>query len=64
MASNTECLLVRVTPATRGEIDTIAQREDESKSTILRRIIRRGLEHERGRADRSSTPTKTPGASS
>ena len=39
-------ITIRVNEAVHNSIATIAEREQESQSTILRRMIRRGLELE------------------
>jgi hypothetical protein len=38
---------IRVAPVIHDEVKTIAARESESESTILRRLIRVGLDNER-----------------
>jgi predicted transcriptional regulator len=56
MASpNTEPVSVRVSPEISAEIRSIAEREQESPSTIIRRALRRGLEQERIRISREAT---------
>ena len=58
MASpNTESVAVRVAPQIASEIRSIAEREQESASTILRRVLRRGLEQERRRAAATNEAT-------
>jgi metal-responsive CopG/Arc/MetJ family transcriptional regulator len=42
-----EILAARVPRRVVDEIDSIAKDEDETRSTIVRRLLRRALEHER-----------------
>jgi metal-responsive CopG/Arc/MetJ family transcriptional regulator len=45
--SDTEILAARVPRRIVDEIESIAAREDENRSTIVRRLLRRALEGER-----------------
>jgi hypothetical protein len=49
--SGKELVTLRVNRATLAEVRSIAADEDESTSAVIRRLLRRGLEHER-RAER------------
>ena len=46
-----ELIATRIPKRVIREIESIAKREDETRSTVLRRLLRHGLEHERQRAD-------------
>jgi metal-responsive CopG/Arc/MetJ family transcriptional regulator len=47
---DTELVAARVSRRLADEIDTIAKRDEESRSTIVRRLLRRALESERAHA--------------
>jgi metal-responsive CopG/Arc/MetJ family transcriptional regulator len=50
---DTEILAARVPRRILDQIETIAQNEDENRSTIVRRLLRRALEQEGRGADRT-----------
>jgi hypothetical protein len=44
-------ITIRISRAADAEVQRLAARDDESRSNVLRRLIRRGLELERRTAD-------------
>ena len=46
-ANQKTLVTIRVSPRIADEVRSIAERDDESQSTVIRRLLKRGLEQER-----------------